>query len=244
MADILVFLTATVHCGETPDVKRRDPHQRKQDYLRAFRHWLSLKCDADILFCENSSADLSAFHAVAATAAPTESLVRLVSFAGNLGAQRYGKSYGEIEMLRYAFKAFPELRNYQYILKVSGRYVLRNGDNLVSGIRRMTVDVICDIHANLTWANTHTVAFKPHFALSYLIPFQEEIDDTRGAFIEHLMARGVHRTLVAGGSWAPLPCTPYSDGISGSWNTPQRDRWSRRAKQDIKRKVAAWIYRY
>src|SRR6266852_5785372 len=179
MADILVFLTATVHCGETPQVKRCDPEQREQDYLRAFRHWLSLKCNRDILFCENSSADLSAFHAVAATDARTESSVRLVSFAGNDGAQSYGKSYGEIEMLRYAFKTFPELRNYQYIIKVSGRYVVRNGSDLVCRIRRMTADLICDMHRNLTWGDTLTVAFKPHIALSHLIPFQEEIDDTR-----------------------------------------------------------------
>lgn len=242
MVDILVFITATIHCGETPLVKRSDPTQREQDYLRAFRHWLSLKCGADILFCENSSADLSAFHAAAATDASTERSVRLASFPGNHGAQQYGKGYGEVEMLRYAFKTFPELSRYQYILKVSGRYVVRNGYDLVCRIRRMNADLICDIHWNLTYGDTLAVAFKPHIALSHLIPFQEEIDDTRGVFIEHLMARCVHRTMAAGGSWAPLPCTPRSDGVSGTWNAPQPDSVSRRVKQDIKRRVAAWIY--
>jgi hypothetical protein len=244
MADILVFITATIHCGETPLVKRCDPIQREQDYLRAFRHWLSLKCNADILFCENSGADLSAFHTAAATDAPTGGSVRFVSFVGNDGAQRYGKGYGEIEMLRYAFKTFPELRDYQYIMKVSGRYVVRNGSEIICRIRRMATDLICDIHWNLTYGDVRTVAFKPHIALSHLIPFQEEIDDTRGVFIEHLMARCVHRTMAAGGSWAPLPCTPYCDGVSGSWNTSEHDSLSRRVKQDIKRRVAAWVYRY
>lgn len=244
MADILVFITATIHCGETPLVKRCDPDQREQDYLRVFRHWLSLDCDADILFCENSNADLSAFHAVAATDAGTERRVRFVSFAGNLGAQKYGKGYGEMEMLRYAFNTFPELKNYRYIVKVSGRYVVKNGSNVVSRIRRMTADLICDIHWHLTYGDVRTVAFKPQIALTHLIPFQEEIDDTRGVFLEHVMARCVHRTLAAGGSWAPLPCTPYCDGISGTWNTSEHDRLSWRVKQDIKRRVAAWVYRY
>jgi hypothetical protein len=244
MADILVFLTATIHCGETPLVKRCDPVQREQDYLRAFRHWLLLKCDADILFCENSSADLSAFRAAAATDARTGRSVRLVSFAGNEGAQRYGKGYGEIEMLRYAFETFPELSNYKYIMKVSGRYVVKNGSDIVDRIRRMTADLICDMHWHLTYGDIQVAAFRPHVALTHLIPFQEEIDDTRGVFIEHVMARCVHRTLVAGGSWAPLPCTPYRYGVSGTWNTPERDSVSRRVKQDIKRKLAAWVYRY
>ena len=52
--------------------------------------------------------------------------VRFLSFTGNSGAERFGKGYGEIEMLKYAFENLPELSRYRYIVKVSGRYVYRN----------------------------------------------------------------------------------------------------------------------
>lgn len=243
MSDVLVFITATINCGQTPHVQRRDPIERANDYLVAFRSWMSVECDADIIFCENSAADLSSFRE-AAEEHKGQTNVRLISFDGNFGAQEKGKGYGEIEMLRYSFETMPELKDYRYIIKVSGRYRIVNSIEIIRRIREMSADLICDIHANLSYGDTKTVAFTPHVALSHLIPYQNELDEARGVIIEHLMARCLHRTLLAGGSWAPLPCTPISDGISGSWNAPQRDTPSHRIKQGIKRRLAQWIYRY
>jgi hypothetical protein len=243
MSDILIFLTATIQCGQTPQVKRTDPEERMRDYLAAFRNWVSLDCDADLLFCENSGTDLSNFYEVV-NSLPSRNAINLISFNGNAGAHKKGKGYGEIEMLQYAFETMPELRNYRYIIKVSGRYRVKNGSKLIDQIRLMTADVICDIHANLTYGDTRTVAFKPEIALNHMIPYQEELDETTGVIIEHLMARCLHRTLLAGGSWAPLPCTPLCDGTSGSWNTPQRDTTFYRIKQVVKRRIARWIYQY
>jgi len=244
MSDILVFLTATFDCGQTPHVMRSDPEERTQDYLTAFRLWVSLNCGADIVFCENSGGDLSRFREIA-TSREGDNTIRFISFAGNAGAQQRGKGYGEIEMLRHAFDIMPELKDFRYIVKVSGRYRVANAVEVISRIRQMSADLICDIHANLTYGDTTTVAFKPQIALDYLIPYREELDETRGVIIEHLMANCLHRTLLAGGSWAPLPCTPYCDGISGSWNTPQRNATLlARIKQDIKRVVSSWIYRH
>lgn len=243
MSDVLVLITATINSGQTPGVRRSDPEQRKQDYLRVFRAWISMNCDADILFCENSNADLSIFREVA-TNQGGKTRIRLVSFPGNNGAQHKGKGYGEMEIIRYAFDKMPDLINYRYIVKVSGRYQIKNGVELLERIGMMSADLICDIHANLTYGDTRTVAFKPEVALAHMIPYQEEADENHGAVIEHVMARCLHRTLLAGGSWAPLPCTPYCDGISGTWGTPQRDTLLYRIKQDIKRRIARWIYRY
>jgi hypothetical protein len=243
LSDILVFITATINAGKTPHVERRAPKQREQDYLDAFRAWMSSNCNADVLFCENSNADLSIFREVA-TIRGGKDATKVLSFSGNAGAQKKGKGYGEIEMLRYAFDAIPELKDYRYIVKVSGRYRVKNGAELIDRVRHMSADLICDIHANLTYGDTNTVVFKPKIALEHLMPYQEELDENQGVIIEHLMAKCLHRTLLASGSWAPLPCTPYCDGISGSWNIPQHCTLFYRIKQNIKRKIAAWIYRY
>ena len=241
MSDVLIFITATINPGETPFVERRDPEMRRLDYLRAFQALLSLSCQADILFCENSNSDLSSFHQAAATRASDNS-VKIITFSGNVGAQQRGKGYGEIEMLRYALDTMPGLKDYRYILKISGRYRLANCATLASQISKMNADLICDIHANLTYGDTRTVAFTPQTALDHLLPYQDEVDDSHGVLIEHVMARCLHRTLLAGGSWAPLPCTPYCDGVSGSWNTPERDTLLYRFKQDTKRKIARSLY--
>jgi hypothetical protein len=243
MSDVLIFLTATINCGQTPHVKRLDPEKRRQDYLEAFRAWMSSDCKADILLCENSNADLSSFQELADARASNNS-VRLISFSGNKGAQAKGKGYGEIEMLRYAFDTISELKNYRYIIKITGRYRVKNGADIAVRVGAMSEDLICDIHRDLTYGDTLTVAFKPQIAFDHLIPYQDELDENRGVIIEHLMARCLHRTILAGGSWAPLPCTPICEGISGSWNTPQRATWTYRLKQGIKRSIARWIYRF
>src|SRR5208282_958656 len=116
MFDILVFITATIHCGNTPVVKRSNPDVRKLDYLRGLNSWLNRDVKADLVFCENSSADLAEFRD-AAQHAGMSNCVRFLSFSGNSGAERYGKGYGEIEMLRHAFETLPELSRYRYIVK-------------------------------------------------------------------------------------------------------------------------------
>jgi len=242
MHDILVFITATINAGNTPCVKRIDPDVRRRDYLRGLHSWLTPDCKADILLCENSGADVSDFQE-AALSRPFSGSVRCLSFSGNSGAEKFGKGYGEIEMLKYAFDAYPEMSNYRYILKVSGRYKYLNASEVIKRISASTADLVCDIHANLTYGDTRTAAFTPEIALKYMLPFQDELDENRGIIVEHLMARCLHRTIIGGGSWAPLPCTPYCDGISGSWNTPQRSTAIYRLKQDIKRRIAKWIYR-
>jgi hypothetical protein len=98
MSDILVFITATINCGNTPLVKRSDPGVRTQDYLRGFRSWLTPECKADIVFCENSGADLTDFRNAAARFGRAD-YVCFLSFSGNGGAERFGKGYGEIEIL-------------------------------------------------------------------------------------------------------------------------------------------------
>lgn len=243
MSDVLIFITATINCGQTPNVERNNPQERAHDYQKVLQAWISERCEADIIFCENSQADLTMFQKIA-DKSHTMGTVRLLSFAGNAGAQTKGKGYGEIEMIRYAFEILPDLRNYRYIVKVSGRYLLKNGAQLVSKIREMSADLICDVHANLTYGDTRTVAFTPKIALNHLLPYRDELDELRGVVIEHLMAKCVHRTLLAGGSWAPLPITPICDGISGTWNTPQRATMLYRVKQGVKRTLARWIYQY
>lgn len=241
MADILVFITATIHCGDTPFVKRCNPEERKRDYLTAFKGWLAMKHYADILFCENSNADLSLFRE-ANNAPVDDKSVQIITFKGNAEAQKRGKGYGEIEMLRYAFNLMPELRDYRYILKVTGRYQLKNAVDMIKKISQMKADFICDIHANLTYGGARTVAFTPKVALDYLIPYQNELDDRRGAEIENLMARCLHRVLIDGGSWAPLPTTPFCHGFSGTTNSMEPDTVIYRVKQAVKRKIARWIY--
>ena len=110
---------------------------------------------------------------------------------------------------------------------------------IIRRISDSTAELLCDVHHYLTYGDTRTVAFRPEIALRHLLPYQDELDENRGVIIEHLMAQCIHRTLLSGGKWAPLPCTPVCDGMSGSWDLPQVFSLRYLVKQSIKRRVAS-----
>jgi hypothetical protein len=241
MSDILIFITATIRPGSTPFVARNNPDQRRQDYLDGLRSWLEADAETDILFCENSGADLTDFRQLASKYS-RNGFFCLLSFSGNAGAERFGKGHGELEILKYAFEQMPELSGYRYILKVSGRYRYRHIARLLRSVSASSADILCDMIVNLIAAETATVAFKPDIASKYLIPYQGELDDRQGVFIEHLMARCVHRALLDGRSWSPFPCTPVREGYSGTTNFPEKRNLWIRFQQEIRRKAARWLY--
>lgn len=240
MSDLLLLITATIHPGSTPFVARSDPEQRRKEYFASFRRLLDSGLNADLLFCENSGADLSEFRELASH---YRNSVRILSFSGNAGAEKFGKGYGELEILKYCFATVPEVAQYRYILKISGRYQYCNIVELAKGISEATADVICDLHVNLQYADTKTFAFKPEIALKYLFPFQHEIDDEGRVFIEHLMARCVHRALLDGYKWSLLPATPITEGISATSNHPDRFTQWQQLRLYVIRRLARWIYR-
>lgn len=250
MSDILILITATIDPGSTPLVARNNPTQRRREYFESFRLWLESRCKADILLCENSGADLSEFRQLASDYRQDDS-VRILSFFGNSGAEKFGRGYGEMEILKHVFSVVPELSRYRYILKVSGRYQYRKIPELVKGISESTAAVICDLHYCLEYADTTTAAFKPEIALKYLFPYQSEIDDQQCKFIEFVMARCVHRALLDGYSWSPLPSTPIAEGIPSNSNYLEkllpwqhaRIKWQR-VQINMIRRVARWIYRH
>jgi len=83
-------------------------------------------------------------------------------------------------MLRFALDALPELKSYRYILKVSWRYEIRNGNELVDRIVRMFADLICAIRANLTGGDSKTAASTQHVAMDHLFHYQEELEASAG----------------------------------------------------------------
>lgn len=76
-----------------------------------------------------------------------------------------------------------------------------------------------DLKRNLTWADSRVFAFKPSFISNYLSKFQDLINDSKGFYLEHALARTVLRAISDGYKWIPLPSKPIIIGHSGSSDT-------------------------
>lgn len=123
----LVLLTATINPpSQAHKLARRDPDLRRQDYLTAWRHYLqSLASYARLVFIENSGADLTEFHNLAAAASCTGTTAEVISLDLNSFPPHWGRAYGEFLLLHHARPRL-DISNDAKIWKVTGRIVVSN----------------------------------------------------------------------------------------------------------------------
>ena len=219
MRDPILLLTGTIDVRDVAFVKRRDPAERQRDYETALARWLAEPFVNRVIFCENSGFDLRRFSLPGDGYQAHKSLelfsYREPSFPGVLG-----KGYGELSILRYVLQHANSLEPDSFIIKVTGRYHVRNARKYYNFARnRPDVDVICDLSRRLTFADTRIFGACARFLRDYFCPLIDQVNDAEGVFLEHVLARAVHRGIAEGIRWELPPCAPDIVGISGTFGT-------------------------
>ncbi len=216
MSKLAVLLTATIRCEDTPFLERSDPELREADYRWAIQGWLATRGFDTLIFCENSGAPLDALREFAAEKNRVGAKLVFLSCSKNSGARMFGKGYGEIEIIRHAIENTQDIDSHQLVLKVTGRYRARNAERLLRELRSARADLLCSLRMKLTEADSRIFAISPRCATSQLLPRQDSINDSKGKYLEQVLADAVHGTILSGGSWAPLPIEPLIYGVSGT----------------------------
>lgn len=200
-------------------VARDDPKQRELDYVAALRRWLRESAAEHLVFCENSGADLAALKQVVSDYGGSACVELISSQSPNFDPE-LGKGWGEIDIIRNAIEQSPRLRSCDFILKVTGRLFPARANYVLETINGSTgIDVYCDLSKMLTYADSRIFAASPAFFTGYLIPRQLEINDSKGLYFEHVLARAIHHSMSRGLIWHLLPCEPRLEGISGTFNS-------------------------
>jgi len=223
---VILLLTATVDPPAIVHLRRTDPEQRESDYINALIRWTKTTT-CPMVFCENSGWDCGRISDALRFVRPGR--VDFLSCDVQATPLTRGKGYGELQIIRQALERCEQLRCSRTILKVTGRYFVRNGREIIEALARPDdVMVHADLRDNGAWAESRLFAFGPSFVTAYLSSFQGSIDDSRGRYLEHALARAVHRAMADGHRWAPLPRRPVFHGTSGTFNTPLRESPFRR----------------
>ena len=158
----LLLLTATIK--PPPGVSARaDPALRLEDYRNALRFYLAMLGRGELarlVFVDNSDSDLGALK-VEAEAAGLAEKCEFISFSGLDYPTEYGYGYGEFRLVDHAMthsRFVHELAD-AVVVKVTGRYVVRNLDAL---LRRLPpqFDVACDVrNRRRPWADMRVMAW-------------------------------------------------------------------------------------
>ena len=211
MEEVSIILTAAIDIKGMSFTKRSDIDEREQDYINSLRQWM--KTGLPIIFCENSGHDLSKIYEMTSNYEKIE----ILQFDGQNFDKKLGKGFGEQKIIRYVAENSIFFRKSKRIMKVTGRYYLKNIKQFEESLSMINgVSVI--LLRNLTFADGRLIISTPEFLTDYLFSFTSKVNDTQGYYFEHALAQAVHKYMSESGEWTMLPYYPILEGYSGSAN--------------------------
>lgn len=212
-----ILLTATIDPKGVVLTKRNDPLVREQDHIDALTRWGQLPFP--VVFCENSGYELGKIRSMVGK--QTKADIEILQFDGQNFPKELGKGYGELNTIKYAITHSQLINNSDYVIKVSGRYFIKNIEKIAKALLlHQDTYVMVDLQKNLGFADSRVFGFKPSFISDYLSKRQDLLNDSKGVFFEHVLAQSVLRAVSDGRKWLPLPSKPIIIGYSGTSDTP------------------------
>jgi hypothetical protein len=221
-------------------LSRRDPRIRLDDYKRALRFYLRAANISPLIFCENSGSELAELRRIYETVG-SHKQVEFLSFRDR-SPGGLGKGYGEIGILSHVLANSSFVHGGSRILKITGRLAVRNIDGLIRQAASIQdSDVICDLRDNLLSADSRVFCATTGFLERFLIPLRPLVDDSKGLFLEHILARAVHEALAQGLRWSMLPVTPNISGIAGTADRAYPDGWFHYMRRELFREIKSRV---
>lgn len=210
---VVIFLTSAIDVKGVGNTVISNTHDRYREYKSSFELWIENPSVQNIVFCDNSGFDLSEFENIAANSSKT---VEVLSYFGQGFPRLLGKGYGEICAFEYAVKNSELFTEADYVIKVNGRYYLRNISAIVQQLKYGNTMVLGSFRHNLTWFDSRVFAFSPSFVINYLLKYKNKINDEKGYYFEHALACATHEAMAQGHEWEMFSVTPAIEGKSGS----------------------------
>jgi len=205
-------MTATFQAPSTPYLVVRDEGTRIHQYMCALVSWARTQRVRRIVFGENSNTRFD-FSRVVRHLEAAGKEVEVLVFDGNKEAPRFGKGYGEGEILEHLHTHSRLLRLTDSFYKVTGRLFVRNFD--------VVSDATTSRHAfrrkyakkpgNPSKVDTTFFKCGRDLFETWLLHAYHDVDDMKRLFIEHRYFDLLQDTDVGG-----FPVSPEVVGQSAS----------------------------
>jgi hypothetical protein len=172
-----LIITATIKPNSVM-VSQNDVELRREEYLTTLKYYIK-HYNLPIYFIENSSFNFSndtAFQLIFDSQA-----VELIKYPPSNEFKK-GKGYQEFEMLDQTVVKLSEL--YDEFIKVSGRYVVTNFDDLKNQTNK---GLVIDRHQKKKVAITSFFKCTMKEYCNYITGSYKGVNDSEGVFIEHIV---------------------------------------------------------
>lgn len=199
----IILLTACISPGDVYRLKVKDPTERLKDYLMSLLKWIIYSNVSVLIFCENSNYNYN-YSYIIEFAKLFDKILEVLIFEGNKESYKYGKGYGEGEIIKYALSNSKYLDDDTNFYKVTGGIFVRN------------FDLIAQKHINdsnvfnrTSWRKCKTVDTRFYkvnvrFYKENLIEVHKNVRDTEGYYLEHAFMDSLKNKNVASFKVYPL----------------------------------------
>lgn len=207
--DICLIITGTVYPAKGVfALKILDSCVRKDQYLKSIRYYIEKTRIKNIIFCDNSAAEIE--PDLYMLARKHNKNFEWLSFKGNEDAViKYGKGYGEGEIIKYVLENSKLILTCSSFVKVTGRLIVSNIDCVIRYASRK--HIICDIVDDKMLTNFYITPIAIY--TKYLISAYEQVNDYAGFYLEHSFYCVIKEKML---SVRRFFFYPNINGISGS----------------------------
>lgn len=179
MKNTLLLTSTIIPTAEANITRRSNPDIRRADYEDALRFYLNLSNKAfdQIIFCENSGADLTSLELIAKNENPNSVDVLFHSSVSDCNPD-YGKGHSELLMMDRVYNDFIEQNNESRVYwKITGRIKIKNIEKLIIKAPA-NFEIYIDIRlvpkwltffGNDHWADTRIIGFTNKGYRKYLL---------------------------------------------------------------------------
>jgi len=204
---ICFFLTATITPKDTPLLKHKNPRERENEYLISLKNLIKYKLP--IIFCENSNTKSEKIiHLL------NESKIEFEYLCFESEKSNLGKGNGEAEIFLYALNNSNILKNNDFFVKITGRYIIKNLSKQLKSLEKNTI--YFNISQNLKWTDSRFFIFNYHFYTNYFVKNFNELDEKKGIYMEHILNNAILKYIADNNKWNFLNNFPIYEGIYGT----------------------------
>lgn len=230
--NICILLTATIAPHNVPNLKRVDHLQRENDYLEAIKFYSKFKIP--IVFCENSN---TKSESILNFFKNKKIYFEYFSFESKKSIE--GKGKGEAEILSYAFLNSKILRKSKKIVKITGRYKIKNLLKQVNNLNDNTIYV--NLTKSLSYSDSRFFIFNTFFYEHYFSKEFNKIDEINNIFMEHILLKSTLNYIADFNNWSLPKQKIIYEGVYGTNNTSYKKNKIKQLLKEVFYKLKVYL---
>lgn len=234
---LVLLLTATIKpfLGGT-ESRRTNVLEREDDYFKTINFYLNK--GYKVVFVENSNYNSMRIS----------SIVNISSFEYHTfisKSSHLGKSAGELEILEYANTHSKFLQEVDYLIKITGRYIIKNIDSLLEKTNKVEHEVYINPTRNLRWADTRIIIIRKTYYFNYFLPCAKKyLDESKNVFLENVFMRSLFFYMIDGGNLNLWPVYPAYDAFDGTHNEKVSFNTFKTLKYNLYYKFKKFVFKH